>query len=592
MKKHFILLLTMLAGFVMAGAQEQALLKLYDFKPYSTNADNQTVNILKVDFPTDNNAKEGNTVLIRVLFKNMTNEEAQKVTFDFGNNVSVVSSNPSKLYAPGDNSLWLFVQAPANPKIPTYMTATYNNFRSEELSIPEMKPLTIYNVTVENSETLPVTFSIKPNDCKVMIANNSALSGTAVGEHLTIGNVPQGKHAIVISKDGRMLHTGEINVIKTLSQTFSFDLRQLVPVTISTKPDEAEVFVKTDEDTDFKPVGKSPYSAKFPLGSTLEVRAVKDQHSDDGILVVNNQYNNSILLEPVKHKEFDVYATYGGDRTSASLYVNGKRRGDSDSLVYHFNEPIGRELRMEMNKYGRTKSKTIKVSNRMKASQVFKISAKNPFVWPWQKEFDPVIGGVSIGYVQKQYVTMGYGDKLAENIWGDNGWVHGMQFGFHVEPAFHWGLGLYTGLFYELYLSSSNEHTDWSGDYTDFIEHSLYIPVHAYYRLPLARKVYIAVHGGIGFDWVVYGAFKTSNSSIDEIEYDDFTDFYGEQGFPKRVNLSGEISVDLRFGPVMVTGTYSKGLLNHGSYSEFGDEYKTKQNKMSLSVSYVFGSGE
>lgn len=579
-----------LASCFVAVAQEQTPLKLYDFKPYTTSDVNQAVKY--IEYPVDNNGKEDNTLLIRVKFKNMTTDEALKVSFGFDNNVSEVSRRPEKLTEAGDNSLWLFVQAPANPKHATTMTVTYNNFRSEPLSIREMKPNTVYDVTVENDETVPVTFSIEPENCLVMLSNNSALSGVADGKMLTIGNVPQGSHQITISKNGQQLHSGTIEVIKELSQAFTFDLRKIVPVTIVTKPEGADVYVKTPgRDKDYALVGKSPYVANCPYGSSLEIKVEKDGHCDFGTLVITNQTNNTIMLEPVKRKEFDVYATYGGQRTRASLYVDGKRRGEIDSLIYHFNEPVGRKMRMEMSLFGRTKSKTITVSNRMKASHAFKISAKNPFVWPWQKDFDPIIGGVSVGYVQKQYVTTGEGEKLTENIWGDHAWMHGMQFGFHLEPAFSWGLGVYTGLFYELYLSSSDEHTDWSGVYTQFIEHCLYIPVHAYYRLPISRKIHIAVHGGIGFDWAIYGAFKTSDSAIDEADYEDFTDFYGEQAFPKRINLSGEVSVDLRFGPVMVTGTYSKGLLNHGNYSDFG-EFKTKQNKMSLSISYVFGSGE
>lgn len=521
------------------------------------------------DFPRDRNNGEI-SALIRVFCENMTKEEARALKFRFGSTTSVVEIRDS--LNSGDPCLWVFVAPTKESHIEVVSDMIYSN----QQPTGQLESKGVYEVTVTNEKMVTVTIKVEPKDAQIYIDD---LRADANG---VVQNVHQGKHRLKIIANGTP-HEEEIEVSEGLGQTFSRDFRPNVDVII--KADKgAQIFIQDEVSGKFNQIGtidKESISVTRPVGSTLNIKATLNGESDQKSVAVA-PYGNEYVLEPVKRKTFEVYATYGGRKVPASLYVDGKRIGNADQSSFPLTYPVGRQYRMEMTYSGRSKERTIKVRNNMDASYEFKISARNSFVWPWQKEFDPVAGGVSIGYVRKQYVTSGEGEKLKENIWGDEGkWMHGMQFGFHMEPAFHWGLGLYTGLFYEFYISSSDS---WGPDsYTDFMEHCLYLPVHAYFRLPLARKVMIAVHGGIGMDYAVAGAFSTGDDY-----YEDYTDFYGEDYFPNRFNLSGEISVDLRFGPVAITGTYSKGLLDHKSYTSIGD-FKTVQNKMSIAVSWVIG---
>lgn len=88
--------------------------------------------------------------------------------------------------------------------------------------------------------------------------------------------------------------------------------------------------------------------------------------------------------------------------------------------------------------------------------------------------------------------------------------------------------------------------------------------------------------GGLGFSYAVYGAYTAD-------EYEDYTDFYGEDAFPKRFNIALEGGLDFRVGPVQIGLLYSKGLSNHSSYSSDGD-YKTTYNKIGINVAWVFGA--
>lgn len=61
------------------------------------------------------------------------------------------------------------------------------------------------------------------------------------------------------------------------------------------------------------------------------------------------------------------------------------------------------------------------------------------------------------------------------------------------------------------------------------------------------------------------------------------------EGWPNRFNLSAEVGFGLRVGPVQVNALYSKGLTDHKFYTDQGN-YKTIQNKLGVSVSWVFSA--
>jgi hypothetical protein len=197
-------------------------------------------------------------------------------------------------------------------------------------------------------------------------------------------------------------------------------------------------------------------------------------------------------------------------------------------------------------------------------------------------------GGFTIGYVQKQWVTTGGGRTYKENaVWNkEDGYLHGFQMGVHFQPCFKWGLGLYTGLFYECYISTQNtDNLDNSENiYADFFqEHSLYVPLHLYYRIPFAYKYELSIHGGLGFDCGIYAEYSfTKYNNISPI-----TSYYGEACSPKRINLSTEISLGFRVKSVMFNAFYSRGITDHEFYSALGN-YKTIQNKLGIGLSFAF----
>ena len=194
--------------------------------------------------------------------------------------------------------------------------------------------------------------------------------------------------------------------------------------------------------------------------------------------------------------------------------------------------------------------------------------------------------GVAMGYVSKDWRTdFGSGYTYKENLWGEEDKrFHGMQVGVFYQPCFKWGLGIYTGLFYEGYISLSSKM-----EYDEFVEHSGYIPLHLSYRIPLGRELSVSLRGGLGLNYAFYGEFREFGYEDYEGNYYGPHDYfleYGREGWPKRFNAQAEMALSFRCKMLQVGLTYSRGLTDHRFYRADGD-YKTRQNKFALSVALV-----
>ena len=109
-------------------------------------------------------------------------------------------------------------------------------------------------------------------------------------------------------------------------------------------------------------------------------------------------------------------------------------------------------------------------------------------------------------------------------------------------------------------------------------------PLHAYYRLRLGEKVHIAVHGGLGIDWALKGSLTDSEGNSEDVSFE-----YGDYS-PNAYNLSADIALEFRVNNIGVNAFYSKGITNHDSFV-YDDDYKCKQYKMGIGVSYMFSTG-
>lgn len=545
----------------------KAQLQLHSFKESkSANGLANLGTLFQEGWPKDANGDK-DCAWVRVRFENMPIGDAENVNFSFGNSAPLVEKR--NRLKEEENEIWLFVTPTQN----AIMEARLDKYgTSNRLSNIRLEPKHAYDVVLKNDKTMSINVITQPKDAIAALETGQKAKTPA-----TFTDVTLGKHILTISYNGKTLKKETIEVTES-NVKFEYDLRPEKEITFISDPSGAILFINGEE------VGKTPQKVKLHYDSYHVEAKLGPNETDSRAFTVSELSDDEIKLEPVKKKTFEVFATYNGEKVDADLYIDGKQEG-SRQPSYTLTKPIGKSYVMNMIYYGNSKKRKIRITKNMGVEQEFKISARNSFVWPWQREYDACPLGFSMGYVTKQWVSKGEGERFKENVWGDeNKKLHGLQAGLHFQPCFSWGLGLYTGLFYEYYVSWSDEMKE-NGYMDKFQEHCAYMPIHAYYRIPFAKKVALSVHGGIGMDCGIHASFSSTEYENSE----PVTDYYGEEGFPKRFNLSAEIGVGIRVGPVQVKGQYSKGLTDHKFYSDLGD-YKTIQNKLSLSVSWVFSS--
>lgn len=516
-------------------------------------------------WPKDNDGNDY-CALVRVTFENMPAAEARNVSFNFGNSAPLKTTQ-DHIDAP-EHELWLFV----TPSGSAFMEAKTDKYgASNRLPDLRLEPKHVYDVVLKNDKTISINIITTPQGATATLE-----TGQRVTTNATITDVPLGNHTLTISRDGHTLKTENINVTED-NVKFEYDLRETKRIRFESDPKGATLYVNDKE------CGTTPCELTLPFDSYSIKAMLGPGETDAKSITVNSESADVIKMEPVKKKKFEVYAIYDGSKVDADLYIDGKSSG-THQPSYTLELPIGKTYDMNMIYYGNSKKRKIKITPNMSEEQEFNISAKNKFVWPWQREYDACPVGVSLSYVTKQMVTTGEGEKLKENgVWpdGKDKSLHGMQVGLHLQPCFSFGLGLYTGLFYEIYLSSNDDY-----DYDSFQEHSLYMPIHGFFRIPLSKKIALSVHGGLGLNYSVYGVYTGNDNGLE-----NYDDFYGEAGWPKRFNMAAEIGAGLRLGPVQLNFQYSKGINDHKSYSDLGD-YKTVQNKYTFGISYVISGND
>ena len=507
--------------------------------------------------------------LICVKFVNMPKDEIRSLQFLLNGNAAATTD---KLDYEA-KEMWVFVPATKNG---IFEIVDSKGIYSNRISNLKLKSKECYEATLTCDKRQTINIHTLPIGARIMLD----------GEHVSTGqfnDVTHGIHTIEISYNGTIMKTAQIEV-SDINNSFEFDLRPKKKFKIKTDPSDAVISING------KDMGFSPLEIELPHDNYLIEARLSETETDSKTITVN-EFTEDILLEPIKRKSFEVSAVYQSKPVEADLYVDGQIYKDKQGNIisgqyrYTFTEPIGREMKMRMSFGGASSERKIKVTQDMNPNQQFEIKPRNSITWPWERDYDTDAGGVSFAYVQKQLVTKGNSEQLKENgIWdnSEGKWLSGMQFGMHFQPAFSWGLGVYTGLFYELYMSFNDNY-----DYNMYMEHDLYLPIHAYYRIPFGEKIALKIHGGLGLSYAIAGTFSQTDDSYG---YEDITDVLGNDAYPNAFNMTLDIGLSFRIKNVQINASYCKGLNDHGSYHYIDNGYKTTQNKMTIGASWVIGT--
>ena len=504
---------------------------------------------------------------IRVKFQNMPADEILSLQYNFGNVVGLPSQTIDRLNT-DDHEIWLIVK----PAEEAYMEVSSPKYgTSNRLSNIKIEPKSAYNVTVKNDKTVTVNIKTIPEE-GVYIAFDGKAGHTSP---CNITDVPLGRHHIVVSLKGKQVKDEWVEVSET-NTLFDYDLRKTYTVRIESDPSGAEILL------DGKPQGRTPKAITIEEGSHQIETKIDDDHTDVQNFTINdaNQRDFAVIkTKPVKNKTFVAVPLYDGKQIEANLYVDGTPQSERAQQSFTLTYPIGSKHHFNMEYMGKHSERDIKITENMSENQEFKITAYSYTQKFWERSYTKAPVGWDFHYVMKNYVIRDPDTKKTykTNVWGDESYHHGFQTGIRVQPTFSWGLGFYTGLYYEFYYCKSQEPYD--GLYYRLTEHNLYIPAHALYIFPLGQKTAIQINGGIGMDIGL-----TNTVSVTEEGYETESGVYGD-GFPKRFNLSAEVGLSARFNKVQINAQYSFGLINH----EFIDGYKTSQRKLTVGVGFVFG---
>ena len=186
--------------------------------------------------------------------------------------------------------------------------------------------------------------------------------------------------------------------------------------------------------------------------------------------------------------------------------------------------------------------------------------------------------GISIGYVSKQTKDVEDGDKYPWLYLGDKDYKKSsasLRLGLYWAPEFRYGLGLQTGLYYELSTSSYKED-----DYKlTGSEHTLSVPVRLQYRYEIIPDLSVFLYTGPSFD--ISLAYNAKES------YDGETEKYSlyEDGDVNRFNMLWGVGAGVRWKQLQLMLGGDWGLTNLYKDSNWKE---TLSKPFHISLTYLF----
>ncbi len=198
--------------------------------------------------------------------------------------------------------------------------------------------------------------------------------------------------------------------------------------------------------------------------------------------------------------------------------------------------------------------------------------------WPWY--YDGISHGIHFAYIQRAILgrEAGSGASGHYDIFGNEGWSKGFQFGFHFNPMGKKEIiGMNTGFYMEFLFDR------WKGapsDYYDaYAEMNLHVPLEMVLYLPLKPwKSALHLRAGLGADFSCFGQLIAWDDS-----YSPNLDVTYGSDFINRFNLSLNLGISLHYDRWMFHATWQKGLLRH----PYAPGYRCTLDKLSLGLSFV-----
>lgn len=313
----------------------------------------------------------------------------------------------------------------------------------------------------------------------------------------------------------------------------------------------------------------------------IVIRALDFNDTQERPILVAEKSSNVLDIDLQHTKKVTIDANISG----AQVSIDGKYLGDTKLIT---DLTYGKH-RMTMSNAGKSRTGVIDINDK---NSYFKWKLPKPSARYSRgyttREIDLRPIGWEFGYAQKQWVYKADGEKLKTGCWGQGeDYLHGLQTGIRVEPRIGWWFYVHTGIYYEFYYSKSEDvlTDDGYSVFAKFIEHSLYVPAHIEFKMPISDNFYFFINGGVGFDCGLVAKADFYDVGGDEPYYTE-EDIYGnsEMGDMKRFNISGEFGGGFCAKRWKFGCTVSRGLLD----MSLGNDYTVQQNKLTAYFSYMF----
>ena len=527
------------------------------------------------DWPIDHNARQ-RSAMVRLKLENMTLEEARQLEFVIlGNTHKVLKTLFDQWEAYNEITLFLPIHVDFD------MKALHPKYgETKPMKIRRLESEGTYSLTLRNNKTYSIVVSSLPKGSKVTIDGQLAAHVTPV----TLEGVTPGLHSLRIENGGVVLYD-TIDVKEGITNFGPYDLQKYKEIEIICDQSNAVIYIdqnrisqKTSTDT--------PPKVKLTYGKhDIRIEIANENKSIDRPIIIADTTSVRQVFKLVATKSVQVTTLYNGSPVAADLYLNSNKQKMTGENSYNFNLRYNQSYHFKALYQGGSKEKTVTIRKSSPANIELKIPSANHASWNNQKNYYEEPYGWSLKYVSKQWVMKGCGFKDKESApWHkEDSRLHGISLGWHYNPTYEWGGGLYTGVFWEYYYSKKGGSDFEVYTFDKFMEHVLHVPAHLSFRIPFSSDRALSIHGGYGFDLGIAASYYSKDFGI----YYKGGEYYGKDNLmPKRFNVSAEIGASYRWDDYFVNAEYSKGLTKH-DYSKVLGEIVANQNKLSLGFGFV-----
>lgn len=260
----------------------------------------------------------------------------------------------------------------------------------------------------------------------------------------------------------------------------------------------------------------------------------------------------------------------------------------SDGDVWTNNQPVVQVVQTTTTQTQPTQQQIVQTTATQEPTQTT-TTATQPKEKKFKLQFNPTptgekhIFGVTLGYTSKSLVYEGYKQGWTA-LDEDKSYSPAMVLGFTATPEFKYGIGIQTGLYYELCRNYMKESFGGYGSYKlSVTDHAFVIPVRMQYRYEIITDLSVFLYTGPEFEIGLAYVLSESETVEGDTEKEKF-DYYKEsEGYYKRFRAYWGLGagVQWKYLQLRLGGTW-------GLNSVMGD-YGIKLNKpFNICVSYLF----